>query len=58
MRNIGDKVQKHKGDYKFVGWIVGIVVKRSGQIRFVVENKDGVLFIFNDEQLIPYIGNI
>lgn len=48
---IGDLVEKTGGDYSYRGWVVGVVVKRSGVLRYVVENDDGMLFIFNEKAL-------
>ena len=49
--HIGQRVNKVGGDYKFCGEIVCVFSKRSGHIRVVVENDDGLLFIFNEKQL-------
>jgi len=48
---LGASVIKMSGDYKFKGEIVSIFAKRSGNMRLVVENDDGLLFIFNATQL-------
>ena len=48
---VGTAVEKHTGDYKFIGLIVSRFVKRSGKVRYVVENSDGVLHIFSRNQL-------
>ena len=48
---LGDKVKKTSGDYKFYGKIVSVFYKKSGARRIVVENEDGMLFIFNEKQL-------
>lgn len=47
----GDHVQKITGDYRFIGVVVARFTKRSGLIRIVVENNDGILHIFNEKQL-------
>jgi hypothetical protein len=47
----GDAVEKVGGDYRYAGVVVGVVVKRSGQVRYVVEDDRGLLFIFNGRQL-------
>jgi len=49
----GDAVRKTGGDYRFEGVVVGIIVKLSGAIRYVVEDERGLLFIFNETQLLP-----
>jgi len=49
--NTGDKVEKVTGDYKFKGTVVSVFKKLSGKVRVVVENEDGILHIFNPEQL-------
>lgn len=49
---LGQKVKKVGGDYTFEGEVRGVITKASGQVRVVVENKDGVLHIFNPKQLI------
>lgn len=51
---LGDKVQKLGGDYTFRGVIVADFLKLTGQRRLVVENSDGMLFIFNEKQLQSY----
>jgi hypothetical protein len=48
---IGDTVEKVGGDYTFRGVVVSVLAKRSGAVRVVVENSDGVLFIFNPDNL-------
>lgn len=47
---IGDQVRKIKG-YKFTGTVVAAFHKMDGEDRYVVENSDGLLHIFNDSQL-------
>jgi len=49
--NTGDYVEKTGGDYQYRGWVSCWFYKRSGAIRYVVENADGMLFIFNESQL-------
>lgn len=49
--NVGDEVQKTGGDYKFYGIVVSAFTKINGRPRYVVENRDGMLFIFNEQQL-------
>lgn len=48
---IGVTVEKIGGDYNYRGEIRGIVHKKNGATRYVVENSDGLLFIFNPTQL-------
>lgn len=48
---IGDPVKKTKGDYRYRGDVRGIITKRNKSERLVVENDDGMLFIFNESQL-------
>lgn len=48
---IGSRVTKVGGDYAFEGTVQGIVVKRSGAVRYVVEDDRGVLFIFSANKL-------
>lgn len=47
----GDYVRKDGGDYRFEGWVDAVIVKRSGQVRFVVEDNRGLLFIFSERDL-------
>jgi hypothetical protein len=49
--NIGDPVVKTGGDYRFEGEVVALFIKRSGQVRCVVEDDRGVLHIFSPKQL-------
>jgi hypothetical protein len=49
--DVGTFVVKSKGDYIFSGHVVTVFRKRSGAVRYVVENADGVLHIFNHSQL-------
>jgi hypothetical protein len=51
--NVGDGVVKNGGDYYFYGDVVAVFRKRSGAERVVVENADGILHIFNPNQLRP-----
>lgn len=48
---VGDHVIKDTGDYRYEGIVVVVFQKLSGQWRLVVENKDGMLFIFSEKQL-------
>ena len=47
-----ERVFKVGGDYTFEGNIRGIICKKSGQVRYVVEDDRGLLFIFNATQLL------
>lgn len=49
--DIGMRVRKTGGDYRFEGTVVAIIQKLSGAVRVVAENDDGLLFIFNPKQL-------
>jgi hypothetical protein len=51
MFELKDFVYKKGGDYTYEGYIVGVITKKSGQIRYVVENDKGMLFIFSKVQL-------
>ena len=48
---IGDTIEKTGGDYRFRGVVVSVFAKRSGVVRIVAENDDGLLFIFNPSQV-------
>ena len=49
---VGDRVVKNGGDYTYEGVVVAKFWKRNGHtLRYVVENDDGMLFIFNSGQL-------
>ena len=48
---VGKQVEKTGGDYQYKGIVVADFLKKSGQRRLVVENTDGMLFIFNPSQL-------
>lgn len=49
---IGDDVEKLGGDYVFRGTVQSVLRKRSGVIRYVVEDDRGILHVFNGRQLI------
>ena len=49
---VGDPVRKIGGDYRYEGVVVAVVKKLSGQLRYVVEDDRGMLFIFNGRQLL------
>jgi hypothetical protein len=44
---IGRRVIKTGGDYRFSGVVVAVFTKKSGVIRYVVENDEGILHIFS-----------
>lgn len=48
---VGDQVIKVTGDYKFSGEIVAVIKKKSGLVRFVVENDDSILHIFSRKNI-------
>lgn len=50
---VGTKFEKTGGDYNFKGEIVAVFSKKSGAVRYVGENEDGLLFIFNHASIIP-----
>ncbi len=47
----GQQVYKGVGDYRFAGVVVSAFRKLSGNVRYVVENADGILHIFSESQL-------
>lgn len=49
----GDRVRKTGGTYEADGYIVGIAVTTTGQVRYVFEFEafPGMLHIFNESQL-------
>jgi hypothetical protein len=52
-----DLVVKDGGDYTFEGEIIGVFTKRSGAIRYAVEDDRGLILILNRSQfmLVPSI---
>lgn len=54
---LGDKVRKVGGSYQAEGFIVGIAITTTGDVRFVFEFEQfpGMLHIFNEGQL-EYVG--
>jgi len=48
---IGRKVQKRGGDYEFDGEIRAVIVKRSGAVRYAVEDDRGLLLVMNAKQV-------
>lgn len=51
--NVGDKVSKKGGDYRFDGTVVAKFQKLSGAERFVVEDDRGVLHVYSEKNLEP-----
>lgn len=47
---IGKKVEKRSGDYRFDGEIRAVIVKRSGEVRYAVEDDRGLLLVMNAKQ--------
>ncbi|APZ81791.1 hypothetical protein vBEliSR6L_26 [Erythrobacter phage vB_EliS_R6L] len=47
---IGHRVSKRSGDYEFDGEVVAIIPKRSGAIRYAVEDDRGLLLVMNARQ--------
>lgn len=47
---IGTPVRKRGGDYEFDGTIRAVVFKRSGEVRYVVEDERGLLLTMNGRQ--------
>lgn len=45
------RVQVIGGDYSYDGVVVGVAIKTTGQIRYVVEDANRRLFIHNHEQI-------
>lgn len=50
--NVGDKVSKKGGDYRFDGIVVAVFKKLSGVERYVVEDDRGVLHIYGPSNLV------
>lgn len=46
-----DRVYKVGGDYQFQGQVVAVFFKLGGQVRYVVEDDRGLLFIFSEVNL-------
>jgi len=50
--NVGDYVEKHTGEARYFGWIVGIYLTRRGSLRFVVEiDPQGFQMIVAEAQI-------
>lgn len=49
--SVGDTVVKRGGDYTFRGIVISAFRKLSGSPRYNVENEDGLVHIFNHDQL-------
>jgi len=49
--NVGDKVIKDSGDYKFEGVVVAAFYKLSGAPRYVVEDDRGILHVYSFKNL-------
>jgi hypothetical protein len=51
---LGDPVQRpHGSDYRFPGTVVAVFRKLSGEVRYVVEDDRGTLFIQSDRTIEP-----
>ncbi|MBS67249.1 MAG: hypothetical protein Tp170SUR191951_43 [Prokaryotic dsDNA virus sp.] len=48
--HIGRRVQKRSGDYDFDGQIRAVIIKRSGAVRYAVEDDRGLLLVMNAKQ--------
>jgi hypothetical protein len=51
---VGDRVEKHTGDYHLEGVVVGHAVTLSGKVRYVVEHHPlapGMLHIYSAQNL-------
>lgn len=48
---IGTHVIKSGGDYSFIGVVICAFYKLSGQVRYCVENAEGIVHIFSEKQL-------
>ncbi|ODT85309.1 MAG: hypothetical protein ABS69_00950 [Nitrosomonadales bacterium SCN 54-20] len=51
---VGDKVEKHTGDYKIEGVVAGHAVTLKGNVRYVVEHHPvapGLLHIYSAANL-------
>ena len=46
-----ERVHVKASDYSYIGWLVVAFRKNSGQMRCVVEDENGRLFIHNPTQL-------
>lgn len=55
---VGDRVIKQSGDYTYEGTVVARFTKRSGAIRYVVEDDRGLLMIMVAKQLEPERSNL
>ena len=47
----GTRVIKTGGDYSFTGVVICAFYKLSGQVRYCVENAEGIVHIFSEKQL-------
>lgn len=54
---VGQAVVKNSGDYIFEGIVVSRFIKKSGAIRYVVEDSRGLLLIMSAKQLKPRESN-
>jgi hypothetical protein len=44
-------VRVQGSDYAYAGELVGMAIKKSGAIRYIVEDHNGRLFVHNGKQL-------
>ncbi len=50
---VGDRIRKPNG-YRFIGLVRSVFTIGSGQVRYVVQNDDGICHIFNTGNLAYY----
>lgn len=51
MISVGDTVERVGSDYTFVGTVVSKFNKLSGEVRYVVEDDRGILFIWSEKNM-------
>lgn len=50
---VGDRVEKHTGDYQLGGEVRGVLRTKSGKVRYVVEHAPGFLHIYSEANIRP-----
>lgn len=54
---VGERVEKHTGDYQLTGEVRAVFTTKAGKVRYVVEHDPGFLHIYGDANLRPALAH-